>query len=109
MPTTARPRRAPACWLVATALLLLMFAASAPSPLYVVYQARWHFSSGILTTVFAVYALFLLLAVRALRAVTLGSGRHGRSLIMLVRGQMMFGVHGRHARVRIGRRPPLTK
>ncbi|MFF3514411.1 MFS transporter [Streptomyces sp. NPDC002573] len=63
MPTTARLRRAPAFWLVATALLLLMFAASAPSPLYVVYQARWHFSSGILTTVFAVYALFLLLAL----------------------------------------------
>ncbi|MBV6700199.1 MFS transporter [Kitasatospora aureofaciens] len=63
MPTAARLSRAPAFWLVAGTLLLLMFAAAAPSPLYVVYQARWNFSSGMLTTVFAVYALFLLLAL----------------------------------------------
>jgi MFS family permease len=42
---------------------MLMFAAAAPSPLYVVYQAEWHFSAGVLTTVFAVYAGFLLFAL----------------------------------------------
>ncbi|MBS1878160.1 MAG: hypothetical protein JST31_01465 [Actinobacteria bacterium] len=28
-------------WLLAAVLALLLFAASAPSPLYVVYEARW--------------------------------------------------------------------
>ena len=27
-----------------------------PTPLYVVYQRHWHFSAGILTLIFAVYA-----------------------------------------------------
>jgi hypothetical protein len=31
-------------WLLATVLGFLLFAASAPSPLYAVYAARWHFS-----------------------------------------------------------------
>jgi MFS family permease len=47
-------------WLVAVLLGLLMFAASAPSPLYRVYAAEWHFSSTTLTTIFAVYAVALL-------------------------------------------------
>src|SRR4051812_42665503 len=53
----------PAFWLVATALLVLTSAASAPSPLYVVYQQRWGFSSVTLTAVFAVYAVALLAAL----------------------------------------------
>ncbi|RCG33095.1 MFS transporter [Sphaerisporangium album] len=50
-------------WLFAGALLAFMAAASAPSPLYVVYQARWGFSAATLTAVFAVYALALLCAL----------------------------------------------
>src|SRR5919204_6918798 len=50
-------------WLVAVVLGLLLAAASAPSPLYAVYAARWDFSSTTLTTVFAVYALALLVAL----------------------------------------------
>lgn len=53
-------RRAAAFWLVAGTLFLLMFAASAPSPLYVVYQAMWGFTPATLTAVFAVYVLGLL-------------------------------------------------
>jgi MFS family permease len=45
---------------VAAILFLFMFAASAPSPLYGVYAARWHFSPTTLTAVFGVYALALL-------------------------------------------------
>jgi MFS family permease len=58
-PRLALPRRV-SFWLVGGILGLLMFAASAPSPLYGVYQARWHFSSTTLTAVFAVYAIALL-------------------------------------------------
>ncbi len=52
--------RAASFWLLATVLAFLLFAASAPSPLYVVYQARWHFSSLTLTAIFGVYVLALL-------------------------------------------------
>ena len=55
--------RAPSFWLLATLLAFLLFAASAPSPLYVVYEAKWHFSSITLTAIFAVYALALLAAL----------------------------------------------
>ncbi len=49
-----------AFWAVAGILALMLFASSAPSPLYVVYQAEWHFSAVTLTSVFAVYAVALL-------------------------------------------------
>ena len=55
--------RAASFWLLATLLAFLLFAASAPSPLYVVYEAKWHFSSITLTAIFAVYALALLAAL----------------------------------------------
>lgn len=53
-------RRPVAFWLLALMLGALLFASSAPSPLYVVYQAEWDFSAITLTAVFAVYALALL-------------------------------------------------
>lgn len=49
--------------LLAAVMLALMFAASAPTPLYVVYESRWDFSAIVLTAVFAVYALALLIAL----------------------------------------------
>lgn len=50
-------------WIVAATLGLFLFAAAAPSPLYSVYAARWHFSAAALTEVFAVYAVALLVAL----------------------------------------------
>jgi hypothetical protein len=44
-------------WLLAITLALLLFAASAPSPLYRVYQASWQFSSLTLTAIYGSYAL----------------------------------------------------
>lgn len=57
MRTLNRPT---AFWLLAVTLAALLFASSAPSPLYVVYQAEFEFSAITLTAVFAVYALALL-------------------------------------------------
>lgn len=54
--------RAAAFWLMGGLLGLLMIAAAAPSPLYAVYQADWHFSAATLTNVFAVYVVALLAA-----------------------------------------------
>jgi MFS family permease len=47
-------------WVVVVAYLALMIAASTPSPLYVVYQAKWHFPTSTLTVIFGVYAVALL-------------------------------------------------
>ncbi len=44
-------------WLLALVLALLLSAASAPSPLYGVYQALWDFSPLTLTAIYASYAL----------------------------------------------------
>jgi len=43
-------------WLLAVVLGLLVFASSAPSPLYGVYQQKWQFSATTLTAIFGVYA-----------------------------------------------------
>jgi MFS family permease len=58
----ALPQRV-AFWMLGGSLGMLMFASSAPSPLYPVYQAEWHFSATTLTAVFGVYAITLLIAL----------------------------------------------
>jgi len=56
------PRPA-AFWILAGLFLMLFFASAAASPLYRVYQARFHFSAVTLTGVFAVYVLVLLITL----------------------------------------------
>ncbi|MFJ9690639.1 MFS transporter [Kitasatospora sp. NPDC101183] len=80
-----RGLRGPAAfWLVAATQGLLMFASSAPSPLYVVYQARWHFSPLALTGVFAAYALALLAALLVVGGLSDHVGRRPVLLAALV-------------------------
>jgi MFS family permease len=60
---TATPWRLPAgaaFALLAAVLFTFFLAAAAPSPLFVLFQQRWGFSSALLTVAFAVYALALL-------------------------------------------------
>lgn len=83
-PVSTRLPRTVAFWLVAVANGLLLFAASAPSPLYVVYQARWRFSPAVLTFVFAVYVLFLLVALVLCGALSDHLGRRPTLLLALV-------------------------
>src|SRR3989475_10639436 len=61
--TEERVGRWPAFWIVAGTFGLFLFAAAAPSPLYAVYAARWHFSAITLTEVFGVYAIALLVTL----------------------------------------------
>ncbi len=49
-------------WFLAILMGFLLFAASAPSPLYGIYEAMWHFSSVTLTAIYATYALAALAA-----------------------------------------------
>jgi MFS family permease len=76
-PAAARPLigRAASFWGLALTGSLLLFASSAPSPLYVVYQDQWGFSDTVLTSVFAVYALALLAALLTVGSVSDHIGR----------------------------------
>jgi MFS family permease len=56
-------RRVAAFWLVAAVLFLSLAAASAPAPLYGVYQAQFRFSAATLTAIFAVYAFVVLITL----------------------------------------------
>src|SRR5258705_144139 len=58
-----------AFWLVGYVFAAVILGTALPTPLYAIYQRQWHFSSGVLTLIFAVYAVAvlatLLLAGRA--------------------------------------------
>jgi len=60
---TRRLSRNATFWVIVAAYLALMIAASAPSPLYVVYQAKFHFQTSTLTIIFGVYAVALVLSL----------------------------------------------
>ena len=67
MPTAERggagvPRRI-AFWLLALVFAATMLGTTLPTPLYVIYQARWHFSAAMVTVTFAVYAAGVLAAL----------------------------------------------
>jgi MFS family permease len=58
----AVPRQV-AFWLLAFVFTATMAGTTLPTPLYVIYQARWHFSPAIVTVIFAVYAAGVLAAL----------------------------------------------
>jgi MFS family permease len=85
--------RAPAFWLLVATLALLLFASSAPSPLYIVYQQKWGFSEIVLTGVFAVYALGLLGALIVTGSLSDHLGRRPTLLLALgieIAGMLLF-------------------
>jgi len=47
-------------WLLAYGLGTILIGSNIATPLYVVYQSRWHFSTGVLTLIFVVYIAGLL-------------------------------------------------
>ncbi|RAI42869.1 MFS transporter [Rhodoplanes roseus] len=70
----------PIAVLVAATLLTFVAGASAPTPLYRVYQEAWGFSPAVLTLVYAVYAFALLLALLTVGTM---SDRIGRRPVIL--------------------------
>src|ERR1700678_2534575 len=59
----AGSRRHVAFWVAGATLTLFLCGASAPSPLYAIYQAKFGFSPTVLTAIFAVYAVAVLVTV----------------------------------------------
>lgn len=53
-------RRQSAFWLLALMFAATMLGTTLPTPLYGIYQARWHFSAAMVTVIFAVYAAAVL-------------------------------------------------
>jgi len=93
MHSPRRIGRGPAFWIVAVTLLLFLFAAAAPSPLYAVYAAKWRFSSAALTEVFAIYAIALLVALLLTGSLSDAVGRRPvilAALLIQVASMLMF-------------------
>jgi MFS family permease len=66
--TIDRTRLRRSFWFVSFAFFVTMIGTTTPTPLYVLYQSRFHFSDGMITGVYAVYPLAVML-------VLLGFGR----------------------------------
>ncbi len=58
-----RLSRPVAFWLIAYAFAVTMLGTTLPTPLYVIYQAQWHFSTSLITLIFATYAVGVLAAL----------------------------------------------
>src|SRR5262245_8734994 len=61
-PFARRPRLSgrPAVFVLASLIVALLASSAAPTPLYAIYQARWHFTPITTTVVFGVYAVAVL-------------------------------------------------
>ena len=68
-------------WLLGYAFLMLFVGTTIPTPLYRVYQEELHFSSGVLTLIFAVYVLFLIPSLLVFGQI---SDRIGRRAVILL-------------------------
>jgi MFS family permease len=91
----AQPRRLPASLsfvLLAAVLFAFFFAASAPSPLFVVFQHAWHFSSSMLTVAYAVYAIALLISLLVAGSLSDHIGRRPVVLAALVLEAAAMGL-----------------
>ena len=61
-PPIAQPHEV-AFWLIAYVFAATMLGTTLPTPLYVIWESQWHFSSGTVTLIFAVYAAGVLSAL----------------------------------------------
>ncbi|MGJ7505641.1 MFS transporter [Variovorax sp. ZT5P49] len=78
--------------LLAAVLFAFFFAAAAPSPLFVVFQHAWHFSSSLLTVAFAIYAIALLLSLLVAGSLSDHIGRRPVVLAALVLQAVAMGL-----------------
>ena len=64
-PFARRPRLRgrPAVFVLASLIVALLASSAAPTPLYAIYQAQWHFTPITTTVVFGVYAVAVLVGL----------------------------------------------
>jgi MFS family permease len=98
-PGRRKPVRGTAAfWILAVLFLMLFVASAAASPLYPVYQVKFHFSAATLTAIFAVYVLVLLVTLLFFGSVSDYLGRLPMiitALVFSVAGCVVFlAAHG---------------
>jgi hypothetical protein len=49
--------------MIAYVFAVTMLGTTLPTPLYVIYQSQWHFSTSLITLIFATYAVGVLVAL----------------------------------------------
>ena len=76
--------------LVAGIIGLALFASATPTPLYADYAARWHFSTPVLTSVYAVYALGVLAALLLIGRLSDDIGR--RPVLLAALGALLVST-----------------
>ncbi|WP_329313015.1 MULTISPECIES: MFS transporter [unclassified Streptomyces] len=85
-------------WVVGAVLVLLMLSSSVPSALYVLYQERWGLSSGMITVVFALYAVTVLIGLLLFGSLSDTLGRRpvlGVGLVLAIVSMGLFaGAQG---------------
>lgn len=85
-------------WVVGAVLVLLMLSSSVPSALYVLYQQKWHLSSGMITVVFALYAVTVLAGLLLFGSLSDTLGRRpvlGAGLVLAIVSMGLFaGAQG---------------
>ena len=89
------PIRSVSFVIAATSGVALLTAASAPSPLYPVYEQLWGFSPFVLTVIFAAYVVALLLALLTVGSLSDTVGRRPvtvGALLLLAIGMVVFSV-----------------
>src|SRR6266516_3613853 len=95
----------PAVFVLASLIVALLASSTAPTPLYAIYQAQWHFTPITTTVVFGVYALAVLAALLTLGKLSDHVGRrpvHRRGPGRDRRGHAGYGPRARHLRQRGG-------
>jgi MFS family permease len=76
--------------LVAAVIGLALFASATPTPLYDIYRADWHFSTFVLTLVYAVYPIGVLAALLTVGRISDELGR--RPVIALALGGLIVAM-----------------
>jgi MFS family permease len=82
---------------VSAMLVLLLFSATAPSPMYIIYQQRWQFSPTMLTVIFGVYAVTVLACLLLFGALSDAVGRRPVlivSLVIAIASMILFATAG---------------
>ena len=74
----------PAVFLLASLIVALLASSAAPTPLYAIYQARWHFTPMTTTVVFGVYAIAVLVGLLVLGKLSDHVGRRPVLLAAIV-------------------------
>jgi MFS family permease len=81
-----------AFWVTVAMMVLFVYASTAPTPLYRVYQAKWGFSATTLTAVFAIYVLFLLATLLVFGSLSDHVGRRPLIIAAIAVEAVAFGL-----------------